>query len=85
MFRMTRMDLTRDPYAETMKKIDVAGRPVRGNPNAKITIINYDDFECPFCARLHQTLFPQILKEYGVLKDAHGIGVDIKGSGYSLI
>jgi len=27
--------------------------------------VNFDDFECPFCARLHQTLFPEILKEYG--------------------
>ena len=31
------------------------------------------------------TYSQQILKEYGVLKDAHGIGVEIKGSGYSLI
>ncbi len=49
----------------TMKKIDVAGRPVRGNPDAKVTIINYDDFECPFCARMHSTLMSEILPQYG--------------------
>ena len=65
LIRMTKIDLTKDPYAETMKKIDVSGRPVRGNPNAKVTIVNYDDFECPFCARMHSTLMSEILPEYG--------------------
>jgi protein-disulfide isomerase len=65
LIRMTRMDLTKDPYAENMKKIDIKGRPVRGNPNAKVVIVNFDDFECPFCSRAHQTLFPELLKEYG--------------------
>jgi len=63
--RMTKIDLTEDPYAATMKKINVAGRPVRGNPDAKVTIINYDDFECPFCARMHSTLMTEILPQYG--------------------
>src|SRR4051812_24323646 len=31
LLRMTRIDLTKDPYAEVMKKIDVSGRPTRGN------------------------------------------------------
>jgi protein-disulfide isomerase len=65
LIRMTKMDISKDPYAENMKKIDVKGRPVRGNPNAKVVIVNYDDFECPFCSRAHQTLFPELLKEYG--------------------
>jgi len=65
LIRMTKIDLTKDPYTETMKKIDVAGRPVRGNPDAKVTIVNYDDFECPFCARMHTTLMSEILPEYG--------------------
>jgi len=63
--RVTKMDLTADPYAETMKKIDVGGRPTRGNKDAKVTVVNYDDFECPFCSRMHSTLFPGIFKEYG--------------------
>jgi protein-disulfide isomerase len=65
LIRMTKMDMSKDPYAENMKKIDVKGRPVRGNPNAKVVIVNFDDFECPFCSRAHQTLFPELLKEYG--------------------
>jgi protein-disulfide isomerase len=63
--RITKFDLTSDPYAEIMKKIDVTGRPTRGNKDAKVTVVNYDDFECPFCSRMHETLFPGLFKEYG--------------------
>jgi protein-disulfide isomerase len=63
--RVTKFDLTSDPYAEIMKKIDVSGRPTRGNKDAKVTVVNYDDFECPFCSRMHATLFPGLFKEYG--------------------
>ena len=63
--RWTPLDLTKDPFAEIMKKIDVGGRPTRGNKDAKVVAVNFDDFECPYCARMHQTLFPDILKEYG--------------------
>ena len=65
LIRMTKLDLSKDPYAEVMKKIDTAGRPTRGNKDAKVVAVNYDDFQCPFCSRMHQTLFPEILKEYG--------------------
>ena len=63
--KLTKMDLTKDPNTELMKKLDVKGRPTRGNKDAKVVVVNYDDFQCPFCSRMHQTLFPQILKEYG--------------------
>jgi protein-disulfide isomerase len=63
--RMTTLDLTQDPYVEVMKKIDLNGRPARGRKDAKVVLVNFDDFECPFCSRMHQTLFPTLLKEYG--------------------
>jgi protein-disulfide isomerase len=65
LLRMTKLDLSKDPFAEIMKKIDVGGRPTRGNSKAKVVAVNYDDFECPFCSRMHQTLFPDLLREYG--------------------
>jgi len=65
MLRLVKFDLSKDPFAEMMSKIDVTGRPIRGAKGAKVTVINFDDFECPFCSRMHQTLFPQLLKEYG--------------------
>ena len=65
MLRQTKFDLTKDPFAELMSKIDVSGRPSRGAKGAKVVVVNFDDFECPFCSRMHQTLFPDIFKEYG--------------------
>jgi protein-disulfide isomerase len=65
MLRMTKFDLSKDPYADLMSKIDVTGRPSRGAKGAKVVVVNFDDFECPFCSRMHQTLFPEIFKEYG--------------------
>jgi protein-disulfide isomerase len=65
LLRLTKLDLTADPYADVIKKIDVNGRPTRGNKDAKVTVVNYDDFECPYCAKMHATLFPELFKEYG--------------------
>ena len=50
---------------DPMEKIDLHGRPSRGAANAKVLIVTYDDFQCPFCARNHATLFTELLKEYG--------------------
>jgi protein-disulfide isomerase len=36
---------------------------VRGKVNAKITVVEYSDFECPFCKRHHATM-QQLLKLY---------------------
>ena len=47
MLRVTKFDLTKDPYAELMSKIDTTGRPTRGAKAAKVVAVNFDDFECP--------------------------------------
>jgi thiol-disulfide isomerase/thioredoxin len=65
MLRVTKFDLNKDPFSELMSKIDVTGRPSRGAKSAKVVLVNFDDFECPFCSRMHQTLFPELFKEYG--------------------
>lgn len=65
MLRMVKFDLTKDPFADVMSKIDTGGRPSRGAKSAKVVLVNFDDFECPFCSRMHQSLFPELLKEYG--------------------
>lgn len=65
MLRVTKFDLSQDPFAALMSKININGRPTRGAKSAKVVVVNFDDFECPYCSRMHQTLFPELLKEYG--------------------
>jgi protein-disulfide isomerase len=57
---LDKFDLANDPTFS----IDIAGRPIRGNPDAKVTIISFDDLECPYCGRMHQMLFPATLDRY---------------------
>lgn len=58
--RLSKIDISKSPNAE----LPIAGRAIRGNPKAKVTLVNFDDLECPFCARLHSELFPGIMDEY---------------------
>jgi len=62
---LTKMNLAADPFAETASKIDLNGRPMRGAKDAKVTLVVYDDFQCPFCSKMHQELFQDVMKTYG--------------------
>jgi protein-disulfide isomerase len=65
------IDTTVDPLKETMSKISLEGVPVKGAKDAKVTIVEYSDFQCPFCKR-GTDIIPQILKEYdGKVKIAY--------------
>ncbi len=38
---------------------------IKGNPNAQILIVEYSDYDCPFCKSFHDTM-TRIMDEYGV-------------------
>lgn len=57
-------DVSSDPFKAIAAKIDLKNAPTRGAKNAKVTIVEYSDFQCPYCARAHQVIADQVMKEY---------------------
>ncbi len=51
------------PAGEPVPPVDPETDHIRGNPDAKVSIIEYSDYECPFCKRHHPTMV-QLLKDY---------------------
>ncbi|OGG25999.1 hypothetical protein A2960_05590 [Candidatus Gottesmanbacteria bacterium RIFCSPLOWO2_01_FULL_39_12b] len=45
------------------KKIEVGNAPVQGENNAKVTIVEFSDFQCPFCGRSYPTI-KKVLSDY---------------------
>ncbi len=56
-------DLQNKAFDPTAKEVDVKGMTAAGAKNGKVTIVEFSDFECPFCIRAFPTV-EQILKEY---------------------
>jgi protein-disulfide isomerase len=44
--------------------VDLTGVPLRGNAKAKVTVVEWSDFQCPFCAKVGPTM-KQLEAEYG--------------------
>ena len=65
LFRGDAIDLTTDPLRQVMNKISLDNQPERGPRDAKVTVVEYSDFQCPFCARVYTTLDNEVLKDYG--------------------
>jgi protein-disulfide isomerase len=45
-------------------EVPITGAPVRGNPNAPVTIVEFSDFHCAFCRRAHPVI-QELLAKYG--------------------
>ena len=62
------------PALKPPATMGVAGEPYKGDATAKLAIIEYADFQCPFCRRFEHDIYPQIRDNYvntGKLKYFH--------------
>lgn len=44
--------------------IPIEGFKTYGNPSAKIVVMEFTDFQCPFCRRFHRETFPLLEEKY---------------------
>lgn len=56
-------NLDEDPAAETARKISLENVPSKGDPNAQVTVVEYSDFQCGYCARAADEV-ADLLKDY---------------------
>lgn len=52
-----------DPTEITLRPVDETDH-IRGNPNAPIMLIEYSDYDCPFCSQFHTTM-QRVMEKYG--------------------
>jgi protein-disulfide isomerase len=56
-------DTSANPYADNLKKLRLDADPAIGPANAKVTVVEFSDFECPHCRELHET-FKTLIPEH---------------------
>lgn len=56
-------DMHADPFADNVAKIHLDESPSKGPADAKVTVVEFADFECPHCRELYETL-PGIEAKY---------------------
>lgn len=56
---------TPDPSVpQIIRNVSLDDDPMKGTPNAPITIVEFSDFQCPFCGRFYSDTLPLIEKNY---------------------
>lgn len=50
--------------AVNMQEIQIRPANTRGAPDAPVTVIEYSDFQCPFCTRFSQQTYPKVVEQY---------------------
>lgn len=50
--------------APRRESVDLDGAPVLGNHKAKIGIVEFSDFQCPYCRRFHELVYPMLKSRY---------------------
>ena len=63
--QIARWQRLRKEGQENLERIDLSDRPVKGNPEAKVVVVEFSDYQCPYCAKANSGLEKQLLDQYG--------------------
>jgi protein-disulfide isomerase len=55
---------TKQEASQKVYPIDYKGQPFLGKENAPVKIMEFGDFKCPVCKQFHETVFPQLKKDF---------------------
>lgn len=62
---LKRLLLAREPARPARpEKISIASRPFRGSEGARVVLVEFSDYQCPFCGRFYRDTLPLVDKEY---------------------
>ena len=50
--------------ARTHPTFDITGSPSKGDASAKLVMIEFSDFQCPFCREYFKTIYQQVIDDY---------------------
>jgi protein-disulfide isomerase len=65
LFRGEMFDMAADPYADERAHLHMEGNPVKGPADARVTLVEFGDFECPNCRQL-EPILKDIFEKYKV-------------------
>ena len=54
----------RQPRKPVNLKVSVKGSPTLGDPEAPLVLVEFTDYQCPFCSRFHANAYGQIKKNF---------------------
>lgn len=52
------------PARPTTATVAISGKPVMGSDSAPVTVVEFADYQCPYCLRFTKTTFPYLKRDY---------------------
>lgn len=62
--RFSRLDKQLSPPEPPRVSVSFAGRPLLGDAAARVGIVEFSDFQCPYCQRFHTLVHPLLKEQY---------------------
>lgn len=70
----TTQPVVQTPPAPKVLNIEIGTNPVQGTESAKVTVVEFGDYQCPYCGQFHADILPQLRKDFidkGLVKFAY--------------